>query len=489
MLCASVAVPLDHSGGDRRSLRLHVEELPAAGSVGSSATARVMFLVAGGPGQGSSAAFDLKQNGSLWQTVFPGYTLVTYDDRGTGGSGRLDCPGLTAMLSAGVEETARIVGSCGRALGATGALYSTRANAADLDAVRAALGLERITLYGVSYGTKQVLAYALAYPRRVLRLVLDSVAPTDWPDAFLSDSLGAIPAALAVICQAAGCSDLGGGIPREFVTLANRLAVHPLLASIPVRACGPREYGSTGFDYSSSPWIPISIPASQPSCLLRSAPRPMGGCCRSSDSRHSTTSGERTCSAESAWRSTWPRSAPTEVFPWPAGTPLVRRSSLVDRAIAALPQSATAPFGRWAATAGLAEECKDWPGAGGGERLARGPLPNVPVLILAGTRDTRTPMTGARRVAADFPKAQVLVVPGAGHDLVGTSGAPTATSQPGSRAEAWRLPPTAAHAGTARPVPRRRRRQFEAFSGADAGGGVEHAPRGRGELARDPGPP
>ena len=154
-------------------------------------------------------------------------------------------------------------------------------------------------------------------------------------------------------------------------------------------------------------------------------------------------------------------------FPWRAGTTLGRRSALLDRAIAALPKSATAPFGRWAATAGLAEECKDWPGAGGGVKLARGPLPNVPVLILAGTRDTRTPTSGARRVAADFPKARVVVVPGAGHDLVGSSECAdryVAAWLEGEKAR--RLSPVAAHSDDRSAASRSRRRSSSRLSPA-----------------------
>ena len=49
----------------------------------------VMMLVAGGPGQASALAFDLADLGSVWQSIFPGYTLVAFDPRGTGASGFL----------------------------------------------------------------------------------------------------------------------------------------------------------------------------------------------------------------------------------------------------------------------------------------------------------------------------------------------------------------------------------------------------------------
>ena len=48
---------------------------------------------------------------------------------------------------------------------------------ADLEALRVALGADKLTLDGVSYGTFVAERYAMAHPDRVARLVLDSVVP------------------------------------------------------------------------------------------------------------------------------------------------------------------------------------------------------------------------------------------------------------------------------------------------------------------------
>ena len=58
-------------------------------------------------------------------------------------------------------------------------LYSTTATVADLDAVRKALGVERIGMLGISYGTYVAERYARAHPDHVSRLVLDSVVPQE----------------------------------------------------------------------------------------------------------------------------------------------------------------------------------------------------------------------------------------------------------------------------------------------------------------------
>ena len=82
--------------------------------------------------------------------------LVTVDMRGTGHSRAIDCPAL--QRAAGSD--AHGVAQCARILGPSFVSYRTSAAADDLDAVREALGLERITIYGDSYGTFLAQSYA-----------------------------------------------------------------------------------------------------------------------------------------------------------------------------------------------------------------------------------------------------------------------------------------------------------------------------------------
>ena len=62
--------------------------------------------------------------------------------------------------------------------------YTTPDSVEDLEAIRADLGVERLTLFGISYGTELALAYARAHPDRVDRLILDSVVDPDDRDPF-----------------------------------------------------------------------------------------------------------------------------------------------------------------------------------------------------------------------------------------------------------------------------------------------------------------
>jgi hypothetical protein len=105
-------------------------------------------------------------------------------------------------------------------------------------------------------------------------------------------------------------------------------------------------------------------------------------------------------------------------FPWRADTPLAERGALFDAARAALPSGSTGPFGTWATDFGTAALCRLWPPWSGGAGLGPGPLPDVPVIVLAGDRDLRTPLAGAREVAARFTHADLTIVPGVGHSVL-----------------------------------------------------------------------
>ena len=77
------------------------------------------------------------------------------------------------------------VTDCAKQLGGTAPLYSTDQTVADLDEFRQALGVGKMVVDGVSYGTFVAERYAIAHPTHTARLALDSVVlctrPTSTP--------------------------------------------------------------------------------------------------------------------------------------------------------------------------------------------------------------------------------------------------------------------------------------------------------------------
>src|SRR5688572_15974167 len=96
--CATLQVPLDHSGGQPGTIDLHVERI-GDGKGGA------LIALAGGPGQAASTVTEdfNRSIGGLGRR-----DLIVYDQRGTGESGVLRCPELqnTDMTDAGDEAAA-----------------------------------------------------------------------------------------------------------------------------------------------------------------------------------------------------------------------------------------------------------------------------------------------------------------------------------------------------------------------------------------------
>jgi pimeloyl-ACP methyl ester carboxylesterase len=413
--CATVTVPLDRSGAVPGTVALHVERLAAGG------TARgVMFLIAGGPGQGSAGTFDLASSGAQFRDQFPGYTLVAFDDRGTGQSGVLRCPELQADPSASPAREQALVAKCATEIGSSRSFYSTRDHADDIDAVREALGVDKIALWGTSYGTQLSVAYALTYPSHVQRLLLDSVADASGRDPFSLDDLEQMPKGLASLCSGGLCRAATSNFVGELVRLANRLGTHPVTGKVAKPSGGTMTVTVSGVDLLSGAVLDTDLNAGLAAELPAAVHAALHGQTRpllrlvELDRETSVTSAEDLSMGLLA--ATVCDDGP---FPWQPGTPIAQRQGLLDAARNALAPGATGPFGKWATDIGPAALCLLWPPQASRPGIGSGPLPDVPVLVLSGERDLRTPTSNGAAIAARFPQGHLLTVPGVGHSVLG----------------------------------------------------------------------
>ena len=109
--------------------------------------------------------------------------LLLVDQRGTGGSNALDCPapGPDDPLQAHFGEflPPDEVRACLAMQDADVTQYTTPIAMDDLNEVREALGYDRLTLFGGSYGTRAALIYMRRHPETVRAVALKGVAPTN----------------------------------------------------------------------------------------------------------------------------------------------------------------------------------------------------------------------------------------------------------------------------------------------------------------------
>ena len=241
-LCGVLQRPLDAAQPGGKQIDIHYAVLPALAR--NRLPDPVMFF-AGGPGQ---SAIDLAGSvARLLTRLAYRRDIILIDQRGTGRSAPLLCPEIaqTAPLAQVVDTRAQRqrLQDCLMGLKKLphGDLrfYTTTLAMQDADAVRQALGVEKLNLVGGSYGTRAALEYMRLFPTHVRRAVIDGVAPPDMvlPAAMSLDTQAAFDAVLAA-CQAqAPCQrdfpslssdwkSLLAGLPRE-VSVA-----HPLTGSV-----------------------------------------------------------------------------------------------------------------------------------------------------------------------------------------------------------------------------------------------------------------
>ena len=130
-----------------------------------------------------------KDFAELLEDVARRYDIVTVDQRGTGESGAVSC-----------ELPTRDATACANALGERRAYYNTPETAHDLEDLRIALGVDKLTLLGVSYGAKVASEYARRYPAQTAAVVLDSPAPVDGLDGYDQLRTLGTPRVLREVC-------------------------------------------------------------------------------------------------------------------------------------------------------------------------------------------------------------------------------------------------------------------------------------------------
>lgn len=151
-----------------------------------------LLINPGGPGaSGVEMAVYLSYGpafGGLPNAVTERFDIVGFDPRGVDRSSPVKCisdaaldesfgydpdPRDQAAFDALVELNRRIGQECGRRYGDRLHLFATKQAARDMDAIRAALGDEKLTYLGYSYGSLLGATYAQLFPRNVRALVLD----------------------------------------------------------------------------------------------------------------------------------------------------------------------------------------------------------------------------------------------------------------------------------------------------------------------------
>ena len=182
--CARLVVPMDRDDPAAGTFDLAVARHRSSGA--PSERTGSLFVNPGGPG---GSGLDILP--TVWESLPPSirarFDVVTWDPRGIGSTrpALRDCatpfpdrPETGAVdwaaVVRGFERTMRAANrACQQANAAFIEHMGTNEVVQDLDRLREAVGDDRLTYWGMSYGTRIGYVYALAFPDRVRAVILD----------------------------------------------------------------------------------------------------------------------------------------------------------------------------------------------------------------------------------------------------------------------------------------------------------------------------
>ncbi|MGW1344192.1 alpha/beta hydrolase [Kribbella sp. NPDC002412] len=192
--CASVEVPTDYDRPNGPTTTIALTRLPATDPARKIGT---LFTNPGGPG-GSGVDFVQQMGQAAYQPeVRARFDILGFDPRGVGKSEPVTCfpteaeeaaafAGQPAYPVTAEEERTYTALSLKLAIGCRTtspdrlAHYSTANVARDMDLLRQAVGDDKLSYVGYSYGTYLGATYARLFPNKIRAFVLDGTLSPEW---------------------------------------------------------------------------------------------------------------------------------------------------------------------------------------------------------------------------------------------------------------------------------------------------------------------
>ena len=373
-----------------------------------------IIYLAGGPG-GSGIALARGPRFPVFMAMRAAGDVIALDQRGTGLSmPNLACPqGVTHPLdraltpaaeSKRLRTVARACAAHWRARGVHLDAYNTEESADDLEALRRALGVEQVVLWGASYGTHLGLSAMRRHPSLAARAILAGIEGPD--DTFKLpsasdhqlDTLSSL--AHANTALTAAIPDVRAALQRVLTRLDRAPAVVRLVNPNATRAQAAASADSVTLVIGRADFLNFINGALGNGEGMALVPALIAA----------ASHGDFTLPARyilSDRTSASIGSAMGFAMDCASGASAARRDRLRRETRSSL-------FGV-VANDPLFDACDVWGVRELGDSFRRPVHSTVPVLFISGTLDLNTPVSNARAVAGGFPNARELLIDGASH--------------------------------------------------------------------------
>lgn len=405
VLCGSLEVFEDRARKRGRKLSLKIFVYPATGSEKASDP---LFYIPGGPG--SSATEDAPYVVGEFAKVRERRDLVFVDQRGTGGSNPLVCSFFdpkNVQSYLGHWNPPEQVKNCLTELEkkADLRLYTTSIAVDDLDEVRAALGYEKINLFGGSYGTRVVQEYLRRHGKNARTVVMHGVSLTSQhlPETYPADTQRSLDGVLDECLSDEACRKAYPNVRSSVQSVLARLIKGPITADIEID--GKRSSVSLSRDLAAE--------------AVRYMLYNSGSASRIPWVFNNAANGNYSPLAEAAvfYRQVIVATGATGMY---LSVTCAEDLPWVDQAKSRKSGIGTL-LGNYRLDQQL-EACSGWPRAEIPKDFSMPVRSNVPTLILTGQWDPVTPPSAGETAAKYLPNSFHVVVPSGGHGFGGLDG-------------------------------------------------------------------
>jgi pimeloyl-ACP methyl ester carboxylesterase len=409
--CSWLVVPARRDDPGAGEFRLAVSVLR---STADAPAPDPVVYVSGGPGMPGGDPLSWAERPWVQER-----DVVLFDQRGTGASEPdLECPEAEPVYreffttDRSYDEDAAALRealvACRDRLVAAGidlAVFNTPESAADLADLRVALGYDEWNLYGVSYGSRLSLEVMRSHPEGIRSVVLDSTYPmgngtVTWTVESTEHAFGQLAAGCAAD---PACAAEHEDLRAELDAVVERYneTPHRSVVDLGPNDGGPTEIVITGDDIQAGMYEAIF--GNQLIPILPSAITALNA-------------GESGLLDQIAVQSIPAQGQGAEAMRYSTDcadtAPLREADSAADSEVLEQPGSWSTfiLFVSWAF-------CDVWTAGAVDDSFLDPVDADLPVLVLAGTYDPATPLSGAREVAEALPRATLVTFEGFGHGL------------------------------------------------------------------------
>lgn len=238
--CGTFLRPLNPEVPQSAQLQLRVAVVPA---LDLNPEPDPLVPLAGGPGGGAIQFYA--GYFTAFEPVRRNRDILLLDQRGTGGSERMDCPSDDDIVEGQYSEelTLEFTRSCLEQLPHDPRYFTTSVAVADLEALRQELGYPSLNLLGTSYGSRVAQHFARRFPDSTRTIILDGVAPPQVPlgPEIASEAQRALDEILDRCLNDPPCNERFPEIDLDFESVRTLLDEAPVQVELSDPITGKRE--------------------------------------------------------------------------------------------------------------------------------------------------------------------------------------------------------------------------------------------------------